>query len=77
MQAIVGWSVVDHLPEIDIPTLVMAAENDYTPISVKEDCVAQMPQAELIVIPDSGHATPVDSTDKFNEVVASFLNRCS
>ena len=75
MQAIVGWSVVDHLSVIDMPTLIMAGENDYTPVSIKEDCVSKMPQAELAVIRNSGHATPVDSTEKFNEVVASFLQK--
>lgn len=75
MQAIVGWSVINRLPDINLPTLVIAGENDYTPVSIKEDCVSRMPRAELDVIEDSGHATPVDSTEKFNEKVFSFLHK--
>jgi len=46
MRAIVGWSVADRLGEIDCPTLVIAADQDYTPVSLKEAYVAKMPQAE-------------------------------
>ena len=75
LHAIVGWSVMDYIHKIDLPTLVLAAEHDYTPISDKETVVAKMPQAELVVIPDSRHATPVDSPQEFNEAGASFLSK--
>jgi pimeloyl-ACP methyl ester carboxylesterase len=73
LRAIVGWSVTDQIHKINVPTLVIAADGDYTPLSVKEAFVAQMPNAELTVIPNSRHATPVDSPVMFNEMVMSFL----
>ena len=75
MQAIVGWSVTDRLSTVSCPTLVIAADQDYTPVAVKEAYVAQMPRAELVVIKDSRHATPVEWPDQFNEAVAAFLSR--
>lgn len=75
MRAIVGWSVADRLGEIDIPTLVVAADEDYTPISAKEAYVARMRRAELAVIHDARHAVPVERPDEFNEVVGAFLAR--
>jgi len=75
MQAIVGWSVTDRLSTVSCPTLVIAADQDYTPVAVKEAYVAQMPRAELVVIEDSRHATPVERPDQFNETVAAFLSR--
>ena len=75
MRAIVGWSVADRLGEIDCPTLVIAADQDYTPVSLKEAYVAKMPQAELVVIADSRHATPVEHPEKFNEVLMEFLSK--
>ena len=75
LRAIVGWSVMEHIHKIDIPTLVVAADGDYTPLSAKEALIHKMPQAELVVIPDSRHATPVDSPEKFNETVMSFLSK--
>ena len=75
LHAIVGWSVMDYVHKIDLPTLMLSAEYDYTPISDKEVVVAKMPQADLVVIPDSRHATPVDSPQKFNDAVISFLSK--
>jgi 3-oxoadipate enol-lactonase len=75
MRAIVGWSVTDRLGAIRCPTLVIAADEDYTPVSLKEAYVAKMPQAELVVIADSRHATPVERPEQFNEALMVFLSK--
>jgi pimeloyl-ACP methyl ester carboxylesterase len=75
MHAMVGWSAVGQLGSMDISTLVIAAEEDYTPLSYKEAYVTQMPQADMVVIPDSRHATPLDRPDMFNKTVLKFLSR--
>jgi 3-oxoadipate enol-lactonase len=75
MQAPVNWSVADRLDEIRCPVLVVAADQDYTPVSAKEAYVARMPAAELVVIEDSRHATPVERPERFNEAVLAFLQR--
>lgn len=73
MRAIVGWSVSARLGSIRCPTLVVAAERDYTPIAVKEAYTAKLPNAQLVVIPESRHATPVEYPQEFNAVVQKFL----
>lgn len=73
MQAIVGWSVTDHLGSIQCPTLVMAADQDYTPVAAKEAYVTRLPHAELVVIADSRHATPVERPEEFNAALLAFL----
>lgn len=75
MQAIVGWSVADQLSGIRCPTLVIAADGDYTPIALKEAYVARMLSAELLVAKDSRHATPVERPEWFNEAVKAFLSK--
>lgn len=75
LRAIVGWSVADRLSTIRCPTLVIAADKDYTPVSLKEAYVARMPQARLVVIPDSRHATPVERPERFNEALMAFLSK--
>lgn len=75
MRALVGWSVTEHLAHITCPTLVVAGDEDYTPVAAKEAYVAKMPQAELLVIEDSRHATPIDQSQAFNEAVLAFLQR--
>jgi pimeloyl-ACP methyl ester carboxylesterase len=75
MRAIAGWSVADRLGEIQIPTLVVAADADYSSVESKQAYVAKMPRAELAVIHDARHALPVERPDEFNAVVAEFLSR--
>jgi pimeloyl-ACP methyl ester carboxylesterase len=74
MNGLIGWSVADKLGDIECPTLVVAADQDYTPVEVKREYVAKMPRAELVVIQDSHHATPVEHPEQFNAVVAAFLS---
>ena len=73
MQALLGWSVVDRLGDIRCATLVIAADGDYTPLALKEACVASMPDAELALIRDARHAVPVERPEQFNEVLSAFL----
>ncbi len=73
MRALVGWSVADRLETIQCPTLVIAADEDYMPVSVKEAYTARMQNAELAVIRDSRHATPVERPEQFNRTLAAFL----
>lgn len=75
LRAIVGWSVADRIGEIKAPTLVVAADQDYTSVSSKKAFVSNMRNAELIVIEDSRHAVPVEKPDEFNRVVFGFLSR--
>lgn len=70
-----GWSVVPHLHEMKCPTLVISADEDYTPVAYKEWYVASMPNAKLVVIPDSRHATPLDQPERFNRVLDEFLRQ--
>lgn len=73
MRAMVGWSVTDKLGSIKCPTLVISADQDYTPVAVKERYTKLMPNAELVIIPDAHHATPVEQPEKFNAVLMDFL----
>jgi len=75
MKALVGWSVADRLEAIACPVLVVAADQDYTPVESKAAYVERLPRGELVVIEDSRHATPVEHPDQFNRVVSDFLRR--
>jgi pimeloyl-ACP methyl ester carboxylesterase len=73
IRAFIGWSVASQIEKIACPALVIAADNDYTPLAVKEAYVAKMPNAKLVVIPDSRHAVPVERPAGFNAVLRTFL----
>ncbi|HRZ39887.1 MAG TPA: alpha/beta hydrolase [Candidatus Omnitrophota bacterium] len=74
MRALTGWSVKDRLGSIQCPALVIAADQDYTPLAWKEEYTALMPGAQIVVIPDAHHAVPVEKPEEFNTVLAEFLN---
>ena len=73
VDAIMGWSVWDRLDTIASPTLLVAAEHDYTPISEKNRIVAEMPRATLEVVDGARHALPVERPAVFNAVVGRFF----
>ncbi len=77
LRALKGWSVVGRLKDIRSPTLIVTADQDYTPLVYKQWYANQIPGAELAVISDSRHATPVDQPDRFNHVVMEFLAKHS
>jgi len=73
-EALVDWDVEDRLDEIDCPVLVVSADDDYWPVSVKRDYARRIPDSRVAVIEDSRHATPVDRPEAFNRRLLSFLD---
>ncbi|SEM39997.1 Pimeloyl-ACP methyl ester carboxylesterase [Pseudomonas sp. ok272] len=72
-NAIVGWGVQERLSKVTCPTLVISADRDYTPVALKEAYVKLLPDARLVVIDDSRHATPLDQPHRFNQTLLEFL----
>ena len=76
--AIQRFDVRDRLGEIRCPTLVIAGERDTTvPLRAKRFLAAHISGARLEIVADSGHATPVDQPDAFNELLTRFLQSVS
>lgn len=73
LDAIIGWGVRERLDRITCPTLVISADRDYTPVERKREYVAEMPNARLLVIENSRHATPLDQPERFNNALLAFL----
>ena len=72
LRAMIGWSVTDQLGTITSPSLVVTADQDYTPVGFKEAYAAKMPQARVVTIPDSRHATPMERPEELNRVLREF-----
>lgn len=73
MRALVGWSVLDRVGAIRQPVLIISGDRDYTPVESKRNYMARLQNARLVVIEDSGHATPIDQSERFNACVLDFL----
>lgn len=73
-RALLGFDVIDRLGAITHPTLVIAGAGDRTvPLAAKEALARGIPGARLVVVPDSGHATPFDAALAFTDAVLDFV----
>jgi 3-oxoadipate enol-lactonase len=62
------------LSRITCPTLIISADRDYTPVALKEAYVGLIPNARLVVIKDSRHATPLEHPEEFNRIALEFID---
>ncbi len=75
LRAVVSFDSRRHLAQITAPTLIVAGDRDRTvPMLCKQELARGIPNARLVIIPDSGHATPIDQHERFNEVLLEFLS---
>jgi pimeloyl-ACP methyl ester carboxylesterase len=73
-RALVGWTVADRLGEIRCPVLVISGDRDYTPVAAKQPYVAALPNAQLAVVADAGHACTIERPDEVNRIIREFLS---
>jgi pimeloyl-ACP methyl ester carboxylesterase len=73
LKAAYGWTILERLGEIKVPTLVVGAAGDYFSTEDKAVYTAMIPGAKLVVIKDTKHALPVEKPEKFNQLVKGFL----
>jgi pimeloyl-ACP methyl ester carboxylesterase len=67
------WGIGEKLKQIQIPTLVVASDMDYTPVSLKETYTTKMPNAELVIIKNSRHGVTMDQPEQFNNELLKFF----
>jgi pimeloyl-ACP methyl ester carboxylesterase len=65
--------VLEALPRIDVPTLVVVGEHDEPFLAGSKYMAAKVPGAVLVTIDGAGHAPPVTHPAEFNAVVRAFL----
>lgn len=69
-------SAEPHLPEIDVPTLVIAGERDrFTPPRRSIEMAEAIPRAELFVIRGGSHAAPIEQAELVQLAVDRFFSR--
>jgi 3-oxoadipate enol-lactonase len=74
VRAIARFSVDDRLKELNVPVLVVAGGRDrIVPLTIKRVLADQIRSAQFELIPESGHVTPIDANDRFNQLLVDFL----
>ena len=69
MQGLDWW---DRLPELTVPTLVVAGRHDPTPPAMARALADALPRGELVVL-DTGHFPYVEDPSALASAVATFL----
>ncbi|MEO8927840.1 MAG: alpha/beta fold hydrolase [Caulobacteraceae bacterium] len=65
--------VIDSLPRIAVPSLVVVGANDTPFLAAADYMAAKIPGARKVVIADAGHAANIDQPAAFNAAVLGFL----
>ena len=66
-------SVINALPEIRVPSLVVVGANDKPFLAAADYMAAKIPGAQKVVIADAGHAANIDQPAAFNQALLAFL----
>lgn len=74
MRALARFDARGQVAAIRHPTLIVAGDRDTSvPLAAKLALASAIPHARVLVVPDSGHATPHDRPEVFNRAVLEFL----
>jgi proline-specific peptidase len=69
-----GWTVMDRIGEITVPTLVMAGRDDFVfPPQCQRELAAAIPNARLRIIDRAGHSPHSEQTAEVMATVRHFL----
>lgn len=66
--------VLDLLPSIRVPTLIVVGENDEPFLAAADYMATKIPGATKSVIRNAGHASNIDQPGAFNSAVTAFLD---
>jgi pimeloyl-ACP methyl ester carboxylesterase len=74
--ALARFDAVRGLGEVRCPTLIVAGENDTTiPLSAKHEMARRIRGARMVLMERSGHASPIDEAQRFNDLLEGFLEQ--
>jgi len=67
-------SILERLDEIRVPALVLVGEEDRAQPPVRSrELASGLPNAELVVVPESGHLTALEQPEVVSETMRDFL----
>ncbi|HZV72608.1 MAG TPA: alpha/beta fold hydrolase [Conexibacter sp.] len=74
MEAIMEHRISERLPQIACPTLVVWGEQDRViPVRDAERFGALIPDARVVILPDTGHVAMLERPERFNALLEGFL----
>ncbi|MDC0707195.1 alpha/beta hydrolase [Stigmatella sp. ncwal1] len=75
LESMAEHSAKDHLPYVDIPTLIIGGGRDkFTPVRLSRQMARSIPGAELLLLPSGTHTVPLEYRDQVELRVGRFLH---
>lgn len=68
-------SVIESLPNIKKPSIVIVGADDKPFLAASAYMQKKIPNCEKVVIPEAGHAANIDNPEDFNKALMSFLEK--
>lgn len=69
------WTMIDRLPDVEVPTLVVAGEFDEATPATWQPFLDGIPGAVGHVFPGASHCTHLEQPEEFRAVIARFLDQ--
>jgi len=73
MLSQVDARVIDHLPQITVPTLMIAGDGDKPYLAGIDYMAGKIAHAGKLIIANAGHGANVEQPEVFNAAMATFL----
>lgn len=74
LEALSEHSAWDHLPRINVPTLILGGERDtFTPLWLSRRMADHIPNAEFTILPGGTHAAPLEQPELVFSRIHRFL----
>jgi pimeloyl-ACP methyl ester carboxylesterase len=74
LDSLKDHSAWDHLPHIDVPTLVVGGEIDrFTPVWLSERMAHHIPRSEYLFVPGGSHTAPLERPALVNGRIHEFI----
>lgn len=74
LDSLADHSAWDHLPRVNVPTLIIGGERDsFTPLWLSRRMADHIPGAEFMIIPGGTHTAPLEQPAMLFERVQRFL----
>jgi proline iminopeptidase len=69
------WDIMDRLPEITVPALLVGGRHDECTPGHLADMHARIPGSQLAIIEDASHLCFAEQPAEFNPLINAFLTR--
>ena len=66
-------SIIENLPNIKVPSLVVVGADDTGFIAASDYMQKKIPNCQKVTIPNAGHAANMDNPEDFNRAILDFL----